>query len=135
MHKIIGIDFGLSRIGVAYGQTITNTANPVTTIKATDGDPDWEALDHVMDQWRPTRLVVGLPVDCYELESEISKQARAFAKLLEQRYSRPVDLINEAFSTREARWRLTEYKQKSHQYEKVDAYAACVIIESWFDVN
>ena len=54
---------------------------------------------------------------------------------VEERYKKPVHLINEAYSTREARWRLESVKDKKVSHIKVDALAACVILETWMSEN
>lgn len=48
---VLGFDFGLKRIGVAVGQTLTKSANPVTTLAAQQGQPDWHALDKLIINW------------------------------------------------------------------------------------
>ncbi|WP_239986705.1 Holliday junction resolvase RuvX [Fastidiosibacter lacustris] len=133
MHKLIGFDFGNSRIGVASGQMITKTATPIATISAKKGEPQWKELDKIIKQWRPTDIVIGLPIDAKDQETKITEQTRAFAEKIKQRYQKPVHLIPETFSTREARWRLEEVQNKSNRHLKVDALAACVILETWMN--
>ena len=58
---LLALDFGLRRIGVASGSTITQTASPLQTIAAQDGEPDWTALDALIREWLPAILVAGLP--------------------------------------------------------------------------
>ena len=133
MLKLIGIDFGNSRIGVASGQMLTKTATPIATIAAKKGEPQWHELDKLIKQWRPSDIIIGLPIDAKDQETKITKQARAFAEKIGLRYHKPVHLISETFSTREARWRLEEIQQKSNRHLKVDALAACVILETWMN--
>lgn len=133
MHKLIGLDFGKSRIGIASGQMITKTATPIATILAHQGEPQWSELDKIIKQWRTSDIIVGLPIDAKDQETKITEEARAFAQKIELRYKKPVHLISETFSTREARWRLEEVKNKSNRHLKVDAFAACVILETWMN--
>ena len=133
MLKLIGIDYGKSRIGVASGQMITKTATPLATIIAKNGRPNWQELDAIIAKWHPNAIIIGLPIDTKDEETQMTKDARAFASVIEDRYHKSVHLINEAFSTREARWRLEEAQNKSNRHLKVDAYAACVILETWIN--
>ncbi|WP_440993186.1 Holliday junction resolvase RuvX [Cysteiniphilum litorale] len=133
MLKLIGLDYGKSRIGIASGQMITKTATPIATIAAKQGEPEWQELDKIIKQWRPSDIIVGLPIDAKDQETKITEEARAFAQKVELRYQKPVHLISETFSTREARWRLEEVQNKSNRHLKVDAFAACVILETWMN--
>ena len=106
MHKLLGLDFGASRIGIATGQIITQTTSPIGTVSAKEGNPHWNSLDKFIIQWNPSDIVVGLPIDAKDQETKITEQVRNFAKKVELRYKKPVHLISETFSTLEARWRL-----------------------------
>ncbi len=134
-QKLLAMDYGRARIGVASGQMITKTASPVGTVAAYDGVPDWIEMDKLMKVWRPTDIIVGLPLDTNDFETDITQDAKAFAKEIEERYKKPVHMINEAYSTREARWRLESVKNKAVSHLKVDAIAACVILETWMAEN
>ncbi|MFZ9034895.1 MAG: Holliday junction resolvase RuvX [Francisellaceae bacterium] len=133
-RRLIGIDFGQARIGIASGQMITKTATPVTTIDCYEGKVDWQQMDQLIKKWRPSDIIIGLPIDTNDLETDITKAARAFANDMKSRYHNTnIHLINEAYSTREARWRLETVKQKAVSHLKVDALAACVILETWIN--
>lgn len=110
--SLIAIDYGKARIGIASGQMITKTATPIGTVEAYDGVPNWIELDKIIKRWNPSDIIIGLPLDTQDFETDITKAAKDFAKEVQQRYQRKVHLINEAYSTREARWRLEEVKSK-----------------------
>ncbi|MDE4996846.1 RuvX/YqgF family protein, partial [Francisella tularensis subsp. holarctica] len=76
----------------------------------------------------PSDIFIGLPLDTMIFETDITTSAKDFAKDVQQRYQRNVHLINEAYSTREASWRLDEVISKKVSHIKVDALAACVIL-------
>ena len=132
---LLAIDYGRARIGIASGQMITKTASPIGTVEAFDGVPNWIELDKVIKRWNPSDIIVGLPLDTRDLDTDITRDARKFAIEIEERYKKPVHLINEAYSTREARWRLESVKDKKVSHVKVDAIAACVILETWMSEN
>ena len=136
MYKaLLAIDYGRARIGIASGQMITKTASPIGTVEAFDGVPNWIELDKVVKRWSPSDIIVGLPLDTSDLDTDITRDARKFAIEIEERYKKKVHLINEAYSTREARWRLESVKDRKVSHLKVDAIAACVILETWMSEN
>lgn len=55
-------DFGQKRIGVAVGHSDTKTANPMAVIRNINGRPEWDHMDKLIKEWKPTGLVVGLPL-------------------------------------------------------------------------
>ena len=122
-ETVLAIDFGLRRMGVAAGQSVTGTAAPIDSIAARDGAPDWAELDRLMADWRPDRLVVGLPLNMDGTESGMSGRVRRFAGILEKRYSMPVELTDERLTTREAK--------RDHPGTDDHAVAARLIAETW----
>ena len=100
---IVAFDFGLSRIGIAVGQAVTRTATGLTTLVARGGMPDWSHVDALIREWRPARLVVGLPLNMDGTMSDMAEAARAFAGDLEKRFNLPVDLCDERLTSFEAR--------------------------------
>ena len=122
-ETILAIDFGLRRMGIAAGQSVTATASPVASMAARGGTPDWDEFDRLIADWQPDRLVVGLPLNMDGSESEMSGRARRFARNLERRYERPVELTDERLTTREAK--------NLHPGEDDHAMAARLIAETW----
>ncbi|MEM8983033.1 MAG: Holliday junction resolvase RuvX [Pseudomonadota bacterium] len=128
---VLAFDFGLARVGVAVGQSITGTATALTTLQAS-GDALDSAIDTLVGQWRPSRLLVGLPDDS-QSASSIRPQILAFAGGLE-RHGVPIDLVDESFSSREAETRLKLRRQAGARRARrgdVDAEAARIIAEQW----
>ncbi|KKK61015.1 hypothetical protein LCGC14_3018540, partial [marine sediment metagenome] len=60
---LLAFDFGTRQIGVAVGQTLSGSANPLTVLKARDGIPDWTQIASLLEEWKPDRLLVGLPLN------------------------------------------------------------------------
>lgn len=135
--QYLGFDFGLRRIGVAVGQRITATAQPVQTLLAHDGVPDWAAVRTLIDTWRPAALIVGLPLQLDGSEQEISQRARAFGKALNKQYQRPVHYFDERFSSRDAQARFVEQRKAGTKRRRdaaaLDAVAAAIILENWLN--
>ncbi len=82
---ILGFDFGLRRIGVAVGQSATATASSLETISHRD-IPDWNAIDRLVNEWKPSLFVIGLPLDQAGEETDMSRAARGFGQAMTARY-------------------------------------------------
>jgi putative Holliday junction resolvase len=100
---VLAFDFGLRNIGVATGQAITRTASEIATVRARDGVPDWNTVDALVRQWQPDALLVGLPLNMDDTESEMSTRAKRFARKLRSRYRLTVELVDERLTSFEAR--------------------------------
>ncbi|MFE8070184.1 Holliday junction resolvase RuvX [Marinobacteraceae bacterium S3BR75-40.1] len=129
----MAFDFGVRWIGVAAGQTLTGTGSPVARLNARDGIPDWEEIGGLLKEWRPSRLVVGLPLNMDGSESDMATRARKFAKRLHGRYHLPVDLVDERLTSHEAK---QQARDAGHGGDfgtaGIDDRAAVLILESWF---
>ena len=126
---LIAFDFGEKRIGAAVGQTVTRTATPLETVPVRREKPDWNAIDRLIDAWKPDALVVGLPLNMDGTEQRVTARARRFANRLHGRSGLPVHLADERLSTREAWTRLVE---SGSRRDGPDPIAAQVILEGWF---
>ena len=60
-RTVMAFDFGLRQIGVAVGNCLLGTTQPLPILKAKDGQPDWQALTESGREWQPDLLVVGDP--------------------------------------------------------------------------
>jgi len=129
VQKIIALDYGLKKIGVAVGQMVTRTARPLEVVPCYADKPNWEALDLIIKTWRPDLIVVGLPLHMDATETELSHLATEFSQAVESRYGMPVTLVDERLSTQEAKVQAIEAGLKPG--EPVDAFAAKLILETW----
>ena len=100
---VLAFDYGLRNIGIATGQAITRTASAVSTIRARDGVPNWNAIDAIVQEWQPDVLLVGLPLNMDDSISEMATRAKRFANKLRVRYRMTVDLVDERLTSFEAR--------------------------------
>ncbi|MFK8067728.1 MAG: Holliday junction resolvase RuvX [Gammaproteobacteria bacterium] len=126
--SVLAFDFGEKRIGVAKGQTISDTAEPLKILDVHNGKIDWDSISNLIDEWQPNLLVVGMPTNYEGEEFGIAERVKRFCRQLKGRYHLPVQTINENLSSVEAKQRLGE---KATQ-EGLDAIAAQVILETWF---
>lgn len=131
----LGFDFGLKKIGVAVGQPITMTAQPLEIIQVKNKQVEWGRIDKLIATWKPTAMVVGLPYpesDSYAKSlKNVLKQARAFVEQLNNRYDLPIFTINEQLSTREAHALIAEGGYNRKHCEPIDDISAKLILETW----
>lgn len=132
--SLLAFDYGLKNIGVAYGQSITGTATELPPVPARDGIPNWEQLGKLLKEWQPQLLLVGLPLNMDDSESELSQRSRKFANRLHGRFGLPVELFDERLTTRLAK---EEARERGHRGNyataPVDSIAARLLLESWFN--
>ena len=126
--KVLAFDFGTKRIGVAYGQSLTGTAQALGVVPARDGIPDWQNIETLVVQWQPDVFVVGLPYNMDDSESELLIRARKFGQRLEGKLHKPCYGIDERLSSFEARGELL----RGESTGAVDSLAARLILEAWF---
>ncbi len=122
----------MRKIGVAVGQAITESATPLTIIKAKDGIPSWEEIDILIKEWGADALVVGIPYNMDGSEQEIGFAAKKFAVRLKNHYHLPVFLVDERLTTVQARYELKDKRNFKQAQRNVDSVAAKLILESWF---
>lgn len=131
---VLSFDYGEKRVGVAVGETVTKIANALTTIKAEVNDVRFAEITKLLKEWQPQLLVVGLPTYLDGKEHEVTQLAKKFARRLEGRFDLPVIMIDERLSSAEASQHLSTSGKKSRdQKALIDAVAAQVILQSYFD--
>ena len=134
VRTFLGFDFGMKNIGVAVGQDLTHSANPLTVIKAREGIPNWGQIQALIDQWQPQQLIVGLPFNMDGTEQEMTQAARRFGNRLNGRFHLPVEWQDERLSTFEALDQLgIQSKMQSNNREDVDRISAQLILQSWLN--
>ena len=131
---ILAIDFGLTNIGVAVGQKITNTASELTTLKAKNGNPNWTEVRGLVEKYSPMLLLVGYPLNIDGTESVMSKRVQKFANRLERETNIKTMLIDERLSTREAKVLSKKYNFKKRRL-KIHEKSACLIAQTWLSEN
>src|SRR3990170_6494790 len=95
-ETILVFDFGLRRIGVAVGQTVTRSASPVGVVSNSSAGPDWQRIGTLIKEWGAARLVVGMPLNVDGSLSEISAEVDTFITEL-KRFSLPVESTDERY--------------------------------------
>ena len=136
VQTLLAFDFGLKRIGVASGDTVTATAGPRPAVGVTAAGPDWSAIEREIRSLQPHLLIVGAPYNADGSPGALATAASTFAAELERRFGLPVKRVDERFSSLQANERLKAQRASGERRrrvrrEDVDSAAAAVILERW----
>ena len=124
IELVFGFDFGIKRIGIAMGNTLTGQAQPLSVVKAIDNAARFKQIGELIEQWRPARLVVGEPLHPDGAEHDMTLRCRRFANQLHGRFNLPVTLVDERYSSAVI---------QAKRGEIIDAKAAAIILQQYFD--
>ena len=135
-RTVLSFDYGLRRIGVAVGNTLTGTAEALATVAADDGLPDWRAVDRLVADWRPAAIVAGVPYNMAGRDARLTTAALLFADELRQRYGIEVHRVDERLTSREAEDELRERRRSGAKAKRVrrgevDREAARLLLLQW----
>lgn len=135
---ILGFDFGTKYIGVAIGQTTTNTATPIGCLKTNNQQINWKEIDLIINSWNPKALIVGIPKDLNNNIQNITIKSLKFYRQLQKRFKLPTYKVNEQLSTWEAKNLLNlQHKQNlsSKELLNLNAQSAAVLVSQWLNEN
>jgi putative holliday junction resolvase len=131
---VMAFDFGEKRIGVAVGNLSIGVANALTTIHAESNADRLRAVGVLVAEWQPSQFVVGEPTHHDDEIHALANLVRKFGNRLTENFKLPVAYVNEYLSSAAASTELTARGIKGRQQkETIDAVAAQVILQSWFD--
>ena len=134
VETILAFDFGLRRIGVAVGQSVTASASPLGVISNGNTGPDQNGITALVKEWQPGRLVVGMPAHVDGSPSEMQTQVRRFIETLED-YELPIDTVDERYTSIEAEAALKTARAAGTRgritKESIDSAAAVFIAERY----
>ncbi len=98
-QTILAFDFGEKRIGVAVGNTITKTAEPLKIIQEKNQDERFKAIELIINEWQPQILVVGLPKHPDGAEHEMTQKVTRFSNQLKGRFQKEVLWVDERYTS------------------------------------
>ncbi len=134
---VLAFDYGDRRTGVAVGDARLRTAHPLPAIAAA-GAARMAAIAKLVDEWRPERLVVGLPLGRDGGTHRLAQKVERFAHELEARFHLNVAQVDERYTSTEAESRMREAfgarrAAQASRARKLDSYAAQLILQQYFD--
>jgi len=134
MRRVLALDVGSRRIGVAVSDPLGITAQGLETIQRQNKRKDWEALAAVLKKYDVGEIVVGLPLRLSGAEGTQSEKMRRFADDLHAHFGLPVHLWDERWTSTEANRLLRETNLSIEKRGKaVDRMAAVLILQSWLE--
>ena len=134
IKTLLAFDYGTQNIGVAVGQKITSSATSLAPLKAKDGVPDWSQIEKLIQDWKPDLVLVGLPLNMDDTESELSARARKFANRIHGRFGVKVEMEDERLTSFEAKGEvMSRGGSRDYKHNPIDSIAARLILESWLE--
>lgn len=131
---LLAFDFGMKRIGVAVGNSIAHTTQPLVTLHGEQNEPRFAAIAALIKEWQPAALVVGLPCNDDGTPHEMTRLCRRFANRLKGRFNLPTILVDERYTSASASAQLTEMGVRGiRQKPMIDQVAAQHILQAYFD--
>lgn len=135
---ILSLDYGVKKMGMALGNSLTADARPFDILAMDNGQPDWENLLGIIDSWGVNQIIIGLPLNMDGSDSMLSKRAHKFARrlahrLTERRLSVAVFVFDERLSSFEARQIALENGWIKSTRDTIDDIAACLLLDSYFN--
>ena len=130
----LGFDYGRKHIGVAVGHGESRMSHALDTVSARQERPDWDHITRLIEEWRPSALVVGLPLNMDDSENDMTRAAKKFGNRLQGRYNLPVHMVDERLTSVMAKNTLQEagvrYQRRG---PNIDKLAAQAILQAFLD--
>tara|TARA_B110000008_G_scaffold185426_1_gene184221 strand:- start:127 stop:585 length:459 start_codon:yes stop_codon:yes gene_type:complete len=135
LKKVLAIDFGHKRIGLAIGDYESNIATPLKTIKNNGYENSSVEIVGIVKEWDVNLIVLGKP-EIYS-DQNINKQIDNFGKVLKKNLDIEIIFFNEDFSSNYAQadlaLQMKAGRKKKVKREEIDRIAATIILQSYFE--
>jgi putative Holliday junction resolvase len=135
--RILGIDYGTRRLGLALSDPSATIAQPLPTLTRRAGKrAPVQALANIVQEQEVTEIVIGLPLSLSGAETEWTAEVREFGAKLAQRTSVPVAFLDERMTSVQAEKTVRSLglrRSEREQKERVDAAAALLILQAYLD--
>ena len=134
--RVLGIDFGSRRHGLAVSDGLGLTAQPLGTLERQNETADMKRFGELVDEHEIGRIVIGLPLNMDGSESVHFKDVEIFAAQLGKHTELPIEMWEERLTTSEAeRILLAADTSRKKRKKVIDKLAAALILQSWMDAN
>ena len=125
LQTILAFDFGEKRIGVAVGNTITKTSEPLKIIQEKNQEDKFQVIEQLINEWQPQLLVVGLPTHPDGAEHEMTLKAVRFGNQLSGRFQLEVEWVDERYTS-------AVLEGDAQMQDNLDAHSAALLLEQYF---
>ena len=134
--RIIAIDYGMARTGVAVSDPSGLIATPLEFIPSGNRKKLYEGIFSVIEKYSPEKIIIGLPIRTDGKEGSIVSSVRELEKTLKEKYNIEVITLNEMFTTVIASQKLHERDMNAKkQRSQIDSAAAAVLLQDYLDRN
>lgn len=134
-NRFLAFDYGEKRIGVASGNWQMASTQALTVLNCQADQPNWSDIEKLIAEWKVEAFVVGLPLNMDSTEQEITQKAKKFGNRLHGRFGLPIFFHDERLSSVEVKEYLFEMGGYKKVKQEIDAYAAELILKSFFEDN
>ncbi len=135
MSKLLSIDVGEKRIGVAISDDTHTLARPLLTITRASKREDFEKLKNICKENEIEKIICGLPKTLRNEEGPQAQRVRRYADLVSAAIEMPVEFWDERFSSIEAEERLAQSSRKKRAKGSIDSAAAAIILQEYLDTK
>ena len=122
---ILSFDYGTRRVGLAVGNSITQSGQALKTITAPNSDALFQEIESILKEWQPDQLAVGRPVHPDGSPHEMTAKAVRFGNQLHGRFHLPVSWVDERYTS-------AVLESNSKMHDNLDAHSAVLILEQYF---
>lgn len=130
----MAFDFGLKRIGVAFGNGLTKTVQGIAVVQASDDKGRFEQIEKLVKEWQPEGFVVGVPCHPDGLPNEMTERCERFARQLTGRFGLSCETVDERYTSAIVE-DLIGGQTARRDKGRVDMESACLILEQYFLEN
>lgn len=122
---VMAFDYGTRRVGVAVGNSVSKSGQPLKTIAAPNVDILFQEIGNLISEWEPKGLVVGLPTHPDGTAHEMTGKAKRFGNQLHGRFGLPVAWVDERYTS-------VVLEGDPQMRDNLDAQSAALILEQYF---
>ncbi|AGF48601.1 holliday junction resolvase [Candidatus Kinetoplastibacterium oncopeltii TCC290E] len=122
---LLSFDFGIKKIGVALGNTLTLESRPLEIIKSEKNSVRFDRIGFLLKDWGVDRVIIGLPLNKDGSDQEMTYRCRRFANQINGRFNMKVNFVDERYSSIDAQ----NLTPKNDNLE--DAVAAAIILQDY----
>tara|TARA_A100001037_G_scaffold110149_1_gene100450 strand:- start:849 stop:1256 length:408 start_codon:yes stop_codon:yes gene_type:complete len=132
--RLLGIDYGTARIGLAFTDTSLDLILPLGSINARIDDP-FPIIKNIVSERIIDEIVVGLPLNKNSNDTEQSINTKSFIGKLGLILDKNIETVDESYSSVEAQGRMNEGLSINKSDGRLDSASACVILSRFLDRN
>ncbi|MEA1973371.1 MAG: Holliday junction resolvase RuvX [Candidatus Cloacimonadota bacterium] len=132
MYRLMGIDFGEVRIGIALSDPLQIISKPFVVLQNTDDEILWEELLKIIEERQVGKIILGLPLNLKGKDTKKTLEVREFAKILKDKINIPLVFHDERYSSVDANDALKSMGYNVRESRKViDKIAASIILKNY----